>query len=901
MPQRNVYYVLSSHWDREWYQTFQDYRYRLVTLLDDVLDGLGDGSLAGPFQMDGQALPIEDYLEVRPERREMVADYVQRGLLLLGPWYVLPDEFLVSGESMVRNLERGLAVSKALGGASSRTGFVCDIFGHNSQLPQIMAGFGIHTGFIWRGVNLPENRHVIWEGADGTEMVCYRFGRVGYCSFALQVRKAGQHLPRLTQEELNQTLNTFIEEQKAAADASPLLLFDGCDHQGWDKDCYTVIQERINAPDGDLRYMHSTLDAFASELYAQRERITTRVRGELREPAIYPGDVDSQWLIPGVLSSRVWIKQWNAACEAALCSWAEPFSLMASNWLDERYPQGYLNVAWDWLLKNHPHDSICGCSIDAVHRDMVYRFQQAEGIAERLTIEATRKIAANVRGEIAPNELRVCVFNAASTAQQEPVELALEIPAEWPTFNERFGFEPKPAFRIYGPDGQEIPYQRLSQTMGRQHMRIHYDRTPESYQSNNVGVCLPLDIPAAGYTTLTVRAGEQGLPTRHPETPELATSNSSLENAHLSVTVASNGTLTVTDKRSGKVYSNLMSYEDRADIGDGWYHGEAVNEQIFTSCACAADVALVQDGPYCATLRVRTRLNLPAALNFECMTREENWQSLVIDSRITLYANADHLEVETRVHNTIRDHRLCVLFDSGARAASEYEADSPFDVVRRSIALNPQRHTWREAEPETHPQRSWTAVCDEQGGLAILSTGLYEASVRDLPQRPIALTLYRSTQRTVGTNGEPDGELLQDLAFHYWIMPIQNIERNALCKSGQRLANGLRTAQLQWADMQDSPSEGNLAAKDSLYEAEGAGVITSVRIHQDAAEIRLFNPEDAVAEEILTLDERLLQGASVQLVDFEGNPVAGEVSVEGNVVRLTLRSHGIATLAVSKE
>ncbi len=109
MPMRRAHYVVSTHRDREWYQTFQDFRYRLVQLLDRVLDGLADGRLKGPFQTDGQAIILEDYLEVRPERRDQVAEYVRQGLLAVGPWYALPDEFLVSGEALIRNLHAGRA------------------------------------------------------------------------------------------------------------------------------------------------------------------------------------------------------------------------------------------------------------------------------------------------------------------------------------------------------------------------------------------------------------------------------------------------------------------------------------------------------------------------------------------------------------------------------------------------------------------------------------------------------------------------------------------------------------------------------------------------------------------------------------------------------------------------
>ncbi len=185
---RRAHYVISSHWDREWYLTFQNFRYHLVQLFDKVLEALTKGELLGPFVTDGQAIVLEDYLEVRPEKREIVRQFLRQGKLVSGPWYVMPDEFLVSGEALIRNLEFGRQLVRSLGGEPSNAGFVCDIFGHNSQLPQILNGFGIRFAYLWRGVNIIERRNFRWRGADGTEIIGYRFGPKGYCDFAIKVR-----------------------------------------------------------------------------------------------------------------------------------------------------------------------------------------------------------------------------------------------------------------------------------------------------------------------------------------------------------------------------------------------------------------------------------------------------------------------------------------------------------------------------------------------------------------------------------------------------------------------------------------------------------------------------------------------------------------------------------------
>ncbi len=148
-------------------------------MVDHVLDGWQREDLCGPFQTDGQAIFLEDYLEIRPERAEQVRQLVREGHFVVGPWYVLPDEFLVSGESLIRNLRLGRQIASDLGGKPSDAGFLCDMFGHNSQMPQILTGFGIRGGFVWRGINLVDQHLFLWRGADGTELPTYRFGHDG--------------------------------------------------------------------------------------------------------------------------------------------------------------------------------------------------------------------------------------------------------------------------------------------------------------------------------------------------------------------------------------------------------------------------------------------------------------------------------------------------------------------------------------------------------------------------------------------------------------------------------------------------------------------------------------------------------------------------------------------------
>jgi len=896
MPNRRAHYVLSTHWDREWYQPFQDYRFRLVRLWDNILAGMESGELKGPFTTDGQAIILEDYLEVRPERRAQLEQLAREGRLVIGPWYVLPDEFIVSGESIVRNLRWGRQVAREFGAQPSNAGFVCDIFGHNSQMPQIFAGLGVRGAFVWRGSNQIEQRHFIWRGADGTELPTYRFGHVGYCSYCAYVRQAFDSKAPFDPEETAERAEQFLDREAQATEVEPILLFDGGDHQEWDAPAYNVLMEMSRRGQKGYDIVHTSLDAYLDDLLPQAGRISMVAEGELREPGRDPVPTDQQWLIPGVLSSRGWIKQLNAACQTILCQWAEPLSAYAHAALGREYPQGYLNVAWQWLLKNHPHDSICGCSIDQVHEDMKYRFSQCQQIGERLTFEAGMDLAANIAGNLDADTLRATVFNPLPQAVSETIELTLPIPQDWPKFNEWFGFEPKPAFRIYDASGKEVAYQRVAQAMNRQKKQILYTRFPTGYRTDDVTVSLKVALPALGYTTLTVKKGETGYPTRHPAVPGLATSERSMENELLAVTIEANGSLTVADKRTGHVYSRWLTFEDMADIGDGWYHGQAVNDQAFVSTACRADVALVTDGPMLTTFRVRIHMGAPREFRFHDMTRDDQFTDLVIDSLISLRPGVDRIEVQTTVHNTAGDHRLRVLFPSGASGAQTYLCDSPFDVVERAIPLRADNHLYRELEVETRSQQSWTAVYEGDKGAAVIASGLLESAVRDLPERPIALTLFRATRRTVLTDGEPLGQLLGPLTFRYWVAPLDGApDRARLCRLGQQLAAGFRPAYVRAEDVAVRGAQRNLPAEDSFLNVEGGAVLSSARLVDGGLEVRLFNPAPAPIRAILTVGGGYTRAGRVNL---ESAPLESPALFEGAMV-VDLGAKEIVTVRLS--
>ena len=147
-----IYYFNSTHWDREWYLPFQSFRYELVETLNHLVKTMEQHPEFKLFCLDGQTVVLEDYADIEPHNAKRLRKLIEQGRVVVGPWYTMPDEYSVSGESLIRNLSVGMKLAEKWGGKPLMYGYINDIFGHIAQLPQILNGFGINGAYISRGL-----------------------------------------------------------------------------------------------------------------------------------------------------------------------------------------------------------------------------------------------------------------------------------------------------------------------------------------------------------------------------------------------------------------------------------------------------------------------------------------------------------------------------------------------------------------------------------------------------------------------------------------------------------------------------------------------------------------------------------------------------------------------------
>jgi alpha-mannosidase len=787
---RQLYIISHSHWDREWHQTFQQFRLRLVQLVDDILLAMAAGPDFAAFMLDGQTVVLEDYAEIRPEGVEELRARIREGRVLVGPWYVHPDEFLVSGEAIIRNLLLGARLCAAWGG-NMAVGYVPDQFGHIAQLPQIWQGFGIDTAVLWRGVARDVARTAFrWQAPDGS-MVLVAALPDGYSH--------AERLPTASGAALAERLLALAASQEPLlTGGQPLLIMNGGDHTGIQTGLPATLLAAAPLLGDRLAPAQSTLPAYLEALRAAGEPETV-LAGELR-------DCRTFFLLPAVLSTRIWIKQRNMATQTLLERVAEPLASMAYA-LGDTYPAGELRQSWRYLLQNQPHDSICGCGIDQVHREMAIRFDWAAQIAREMGARALGSLFRHVDrimpGAEDPRALAILVYNGAPVPQGGRVELSLHlqgeaqmyelidaagapVPLSWlgergepPTVIEApWSDVPDLATlmaqiegdRVFGMGVTAISMRTMGEalqvevTLGDQaaFSRAQIEQAAQDlfdlvaragcirvtvtiHRSNELRLAVHMpEVPACGYRTFLLRPRSKRAASAHQvhATSELLPR---IENERFRVEAdPATGALSITDLASNLCIGPAHIFVDGGERGDLYTYCPPAYDRLVTS-AEAPPTMEREVSPLGQSLRIRWVLPVPAALTEQRFERTATHMDLPITTTVTLAPGDPLIRFHTTVENRASDHRLRVHFGLPF-AVDQAHAEDAFSIVTRP-AQPDRTGDWAELPVGTAPHQGFVAVQGAPGACVLAARGLpeYEVLPREDGTTELALTLLRCT------------------------------------------------------------------------------------------------------------------------------------------------------------
>ena len=730
--------VSHTHWDREWYLPYQKCRAKLLHVMDEVLEVLNKDKKFGSFTLDGQTAILEDYLEIKPERRKEIERLVKEGRLFVGPWYIQMDEFLESDEALIRNLIIGLRMAREHCGAML-TGYVPDSFGHIAQLPQLLRGFDINSFIFTRGMGDEGEKlktEFIWRAPDGSEVLAVHLLK-GYCNADLEMA----HLVGKSREKIREDprealpmLEWLKSELLPKASTNYILLMNGCDHRSIQQEIPIII-ERMNKLLGREILMHGSLVDYVQRIRRANVKLDL-YQGELRGARYHT-------ILAGTLSSRLYLKRENILAQTTLQYYAEPLATYA--WmLGDSYPSSLLLKAWKYLIQNQAHDSICGTCIDEIHRENVLRFLWVKQIAEAIIENSLNFISKDVKTTCKEAKAAVLVFNPLNWSRSEVVEA-------------RISKSTTSYFEIKAPNGQSMPYQIISADSSKISL-----------------VFMAEDVPPCGYKTFTIVKSEKPPEFNSP----LRCGENELENEFLKVSIdpENGGSMSVVDKRSGRVYKNLNELEDEGDAGDEYYSFPTSPAVI--SKGVKASIEVVERGPVRATLKVKLDMLIPRELNEKGDRGSEN-VACPIAMNISIYPKIPRIDISGEIDNRAKDHRLRAIFPTNLRieeGTTQSFAHDQFYVIKRPI-IPIKGENWIDRPPTTHPQHFFVDINNGVAGLTIANKGLPEYEIRKQDCLQILLTLLRcvgwlSRNEKIGPIiPTPEAQCLGTNRFEYSIIP----------------------------------------------------------------------------------------------------------------------------------
>ena len=934
MVTKNVFIIPHTHWDREWYLPFQRFRYTLVQLIDELLGILKDQDYV--FMLDGQTVVLEDYMEICPEKKHELMQRIREGKIAVGPWYLLPDEWLVGGESLIRNLEFGQDLATELEIPLMDIAYLPDQFGHSSGIPQLLGDLtNLKTAVLWRGVP-PSLTTVpfLWKSHESSDTsVNGVYLPFGYGNVSMLPTDYGEFV---------RTINEKIAELEPFSPVPIYLLMNGSDHrfpQPFVKEyAKRMADEELHISVSFLKDYIKKLDSVIAESGYNRPVHT----GEFRSPS-------RAHLLQDTYSARIWIKQWNQKIEDMLTRRVEPIWAYLATTAVLQYPSGFLKTSWKWLLRNQPHDSICGCSVDQTHEEMKTRFSWAESICEG----ALKDAETNIHKIATPSpESAVVVFNAGGSTLT-PIHIEFSCPggenvrglrtddgkvydvqllkSREDVFLDttvgmkmaKMGMRLLPGrklmdFYINGveyfdgdePDLLELRFVADRHPVGDFDMESLKREADEvigskKYKKIHLVAARPTQSVYAAVIPLTPWAFSKLIPV--DESPELVpegeleVNENGINNKFYSISFNKDGSLNLTNKNSGVKYQRLHVFEDYGDRGDEYTFGRVEPEK-----ARVKDVkrTVICTGPIMAEIRQTLTLELYGSID-QSREKRIGKAEIPVLSVFKFYRDTPRIEVTTKLTNSAKDHRLRICFDLPFKSDTT-STSTHFGSVKRSAMpetvpdaaeLRRTMAEYPEKPSGVQPQKGFIRVDDENGtdALTVLNRGLPEVELVD--GNRLAVTLLRC----VGWLSRSDfperpmhagpaevtpgaQEMNKELEFHYGF--LVHSQDDSLAVSAEQADVYLSQPVVVALDHAEPPH----SLFDPMVQLENPAVrISSMRIRGESILVTLYNHENRDVEAQVRLAEYIKTGSEVRV----DGTIISELSISAHRMMLAFGAREI--------
>lgn len=731
-PKITTYIISHTHWDREWYVPFQIFRFRLVEMMDHLIDVLERNPDFPYFNLDCQTIVIEDYLEIKPQNRERLAKLIQQNRIGIGPWYLLASPWLQTGEGFIRNLLRGCQIVKEFNTKPVNLGWIPDQFIQIAQAPQIFKGFGIDHAAFGRGMGNQYDEipgltcEFYWQGLDGTKILTFNM----FAGYGLNA-----HLGKDPSQALNIMALNAGEINQIPWATNLRLSFHGSDHTGPEESIVEAIQIWNEEPElfeeyGRLKL--SSWDEFLTDFKALNPQLKT-VIGEISGRRY-------QISLHGVFSSMIPIKQRAFAIHDLLERWSEPFAVIANS-VGAPNQYGFIRESWRWVLQNQPHDSSWTSSADQVAREMITRYDWAEQIADDVYRRSAQWILQHLQPSTDPTEIRIIVFNPHPWMRSGIIHARYSQKGNYSNFVLIDDKDTEITARIEPANsGDEDRYRR------RVYVGSHGSLGQKFYQ-----ISFSADnIPPCGYKTYRIQKRDPSKDLfEPPEAGKLDGNDFYIENDRVRVVIEENGAISITLKNGEKEYAwkNIHLLGSISDVGDGWEFAPISGDKELILQPFDIHSQLMEATEHVGTLKITFCVKIPEGVNSDKTARSTSLIVIPMTLLLTLQKGDDPVIYgKLSMKNMARNHRLRLLLPTQLKA-EEIAVNGHFGVIYRKIK-GPDGSKWRFPPEPRMPHQKFVSIWDQNQsrGFGLFTKGIpeYECIPQEDGTVSLALTLLRS-------------------------------------------------------------------------------------------------------------------------------------------------------------
>ena len=579
-------------------------------------------------------------------------------------------------------------------------------------------------------------------------------------------------------------------------------MMNGCDHQPVQRNLSEAIRV-ANELFPDVTFIHSSFDEYVQAVESALPEQLSTVTGELTSQ-----ETDGWYTLANTSSSRIYLKQAFQENSNLLEQVVEPLTIITGG----HNHKDQLTYAWKTLLQNAPHDSICGCSVDDVHREMEVRFAKVNQVGNFVKTNLLNEWKGKLATQKAQSEHLFTVINTGLHNKVDTVSTIVDVAVcPFKELHPTEGFKKMaalslPDYHVEDLEGHlvEAEIEDLGASFG---YTLPKDKFRQPYIARQVRVTVPVHLAPLSWTTFQLLEGKA------PHHDGLF-QNGVIDTPF--VTLSIDDGLTLYDKTTNEAYEDFLRFEDRGDIGNEYIYFQPKGTEPIYAELTAYEV--LENNARYAKILLKHDLTIPVSADeqldaeqrgiIEFMNRKasrsEELTTIPLETEMTIFVDDPQIRFKTRFTNTAKDHRIRLLVKTHNTRPSN-DSESIYEVVTRP---NKPAASWENPENPQH-QQAFVSLYDDVKGVTVANKGLHEYEI--LGDDTIAVTLLRASGE-LGDWGyfpTPEAQCLRNFEVEYAVECHQAQGRFSAFRRAKALQTPMTSLQVE-------KQEGSVAASGSL-------------------------------------------------------------------------------------